>query len=215
MTVDSLPLVYFVDPTCSWCWGFAPVIDAIREKFGDGLPIQLVMGGLRPGTREPMEAAARDRTRSHWEHVHTASGQPFDFSFFDRQSFVYDTEPAARAVVVTRRGDPDRGLAYLRRVQAAFYSENLDVTDAQVLANLVVGLGLDREAFLEAFPTDEVKRETQQDFAIARRAGITGFPTLIAGTDGHGNYALVTQGFQSAKRIVPAIDRWLTLQRGG
>ncbi len=27
-------LVYVADPMCSWCWGFSPVIDAIRERFG-------------------------------------------------------------------------------------------------------------------------------------------------------------------------------------
>jgi putative protein-disulfide isomerase len=213
--MNALHLVYFADPMCSWCWGFSPVVEAIRAKYGESLPIRLIMGGLRPGTREPMDEAAKRSTRSHWEHVHEASGQPFDFSFFDRQGFVYDTEPAARAVVLARRDDPARGFDYLRRVHAGFYAENKDVTQVEILADLAGEIGFDRMAFLEGLHSDEAMRETQHDFVVSRRSGITGFPTLIAGTGSGGSYALVTQGFQSVERIVPAIENWLNLHRVG
>jgi len=77
-------LVYFADPMCSWCWGFSPVITAIRQHHGADLPIRLVMGGLRPGTKEPMSEASKREIRGHWEHVEAASGQPFDYGLFDR-----------------------------------------------------------------------------------------------------------------------------------
>jgi protein-disulfide isomerase-like protein with CxxC motif len=72
--------------------GFLPVISAIGEQFGEALPIRLVMGGLRPATMKPMDEASKVAVRSHWEHVHQASGQPFDFGFFERKIFVYDTQ---------------------------------------------------------------------------------------------------------------------------
>lgn len=211
----TLHLIYFADPMCSWCWGFSPAVEAIQAKYGATLPIRLIMGGLRPGTTDQMTEAAKQNTRSHWDHVHEASGQPFDYRFFDRQSFVYDTEPACRAVVAVRRHDPAGGLPYLRRVQAAFYAENQDVTDAGVLAGLASGLGFDRTAFLDEFAADEAKQETELDFAISRQTGVTGFPTLIAGKEGKPNYALITQGFQPAERILPAIDHWLGSQDAG
>src|SRR5215212_11330318 len=135
-------LIYIADPMCSWCWGFSPVIDAIRARFGDALPIRLILGGLRPGTTEPMHEKAKRTTREHWEHVREASGQPFDFAFFDREGFVYDTEPASRAVVVARRSA--WGLAMLRAVHRAFYAQNRDVTRAEVLADVAAEVGLDR-----------------------------------------------------------------------
>ena len=84
---------------CSWCYGFAPVIAALAERFEDRLPLQIVMGGLRAGNAEPMRAEDKDYIRGAWTQVDAATGQPFDMSFFDRESFVYDTEPACRAVV--------------------------------------------------------------------------------------------------------------------
>jgi putative protein-disulfide isomerase len=194
---------------CSWCWGFSPVIDAIAERFGEGLPIRLMLGGLRPGTTEPLDERAKASIREHWNHVNEASGQPFDFAFFAREGFVYDTEPACRAVVVARRGGMGPALRLLKSVHRAFYAENRDATDAAVLADVAAERGLDRDAFLQAFGSAEAKEATWTDFAIAQRAGITGFPTLLAGTAEGAPYTIVTQGFQPAERILPPLGRWL------
>jgi putative protein-disulfide isomerase len=206
-------LIYVADPMCSWCWGFAPVIDAIRERFGRDLPIRLIMGGLRPGTTKPMTEAAKRTTREHWEHVHEASGQPFDFTFFEREGFVYDTEPAAKAVVVVRRTGMDRALDLLKCLHFAFYAHNRDITDEAVLAELSSETGIDRRTFLQAFRTDEARQETWQDFAIAQKAGITGFPSLIARVDEEVEYSIVTLGYQPADRILPPLERWLEISR--
>lgn len=202
-------LVYFADPMCSWCWGFSPVIDAISEQFGPSLPIRLVMGGLRPWTKEPMTAHDRGDVRNHWQHVLEASGQPFDFAFFDRDRFVYDTEPPSRAVVVLRRRGMATGLAALRRIHHAFYAENRDVTDTDTLAGLAAELGVDPAEFRDEFGKEAALEETQGDFATAQSAGIRGFPTLIAGEGNDGQYALVTHGFQPGARILPALEQWL------
>ncbi|MBP8248113.1 MAG: DsbA family protein, partial [Phenylobacterium sp.] len=67
-------LIYFADAMCSWCYGFSPVIADIRKTFGRTLPIQLIMGGLRPGTEEPMTDKAKADLAGHWTHVTEASG---------------------------------------------------------------------------------------------------------------------------------------------
>ena len=75
-------IICVVDPMCSWCWGFSPVIDAIAETYGDKADISFVAGGLRPLTTEPMSESMKAEIRGHWEHVTEASGQSFDFDFF-------------------------------------------------------------------------------------------------------------------------------------
>ena len=201
-------LVYFADPMCSWCWGFSPVIDQLVERFGTELPIRLVLGGLRPGTTAPMDARERAEIRQHWEHVHEASGQPFDHRFFERDRFVYDTEPASRAVVVLRRRGMDVALAALQRIQRAFYAGNADVTDVDTLAAIAAGLGVDEAAFRDEFASVDAMNETRVDFMLAQSAGVRGFPTLVAGSGDGQRYALITHGFQPADRIVAAVERW-------
>ncbi len=202
-------LVYFADPMCSWCWGFSPVIEQIEQRFGDALPIRLVLGGLRPWTTQPMDAGDRADVRGHWEHVHEASGQPFDYGFFERPRFVYDTEPASRAVVVLRRRGMPTALAALRRIQRAFYAENRDVTQVDTLAALAAELGMDAGAFRDEYASQAAVDETRADFALAQGSGVRGFPTLIAGGGQDERYALITHGFQSAARILPALEQWL------
>jgi putative protein-disulfide isomerase len=208
----SEQLVYFADPMCSWCWGFSPVIEATRSRFGDELPVRLILGGLRPGTTEIMDEAAKRMIREHWEHVHEASGQPFDHAFFEREGFVYDTEPACRAVVAVRRQDAGAALAFLKHLHHAFYAGNQDVTERETLGVLAAEFGLDREIFVKAFDDEETISETRRDFAIARRAGITGFPTLLAGSNDEG-YAVVTPGYQSWQKVERLITAWLEQSR--
>jgi putative protein-disulfide isomerase len=207
--MDGLHFIYFADPMCSWCWGFAPVIERIDADYGDALPVRLVMGGLRPGTDQVMTQAAMEGLRPHWGHVHEASGQPFDDAFFARRDFVYDTDPAARAVVMVRREQPGRELAFLKRVQRAFYAENRDVTAIPVLAELAADFGVATDDFAERMAAEDLKQETWRDYATAQRAGVTGFPTLIAGPGAEGTFGVVTRGFQPAETVLPVIDRWI------
>src|SRR6185437_2496640 len=168
-------LIYFSDPMCSWCYGFSPVIEDIRRTFGRALPVRVVMGGLRPGTETPMTEEAKLEIADRWTHVHEATGLPFDGSGMSRPGFVYDTDPAARAVVVARREGEELAGAFLARTQRAFYDEGRDVTPAAVLGDLAEELRLDREPFLAAWTSDEAKQETWRDYAISQRAGVTGF----------------------------------------
>lgn len=207
--MDEPHLIYFSDPMCSWCYGFSPVISAIRQAFGAALPIRLVMGGLRPGTETPMTQQAREEVVGHWSHVHEATGLPFDGAALSREGFVYDTDPAARAVVVARRADPDMAIPYLIRAQQAFYAEGRDVTSGEVLGDLAAELGLDRDAFLQDWETEDARQETWRDYAVSQRAGVTGFPTLVAGPNADGAFGVVTRGYAPAEPVVGVLRDWI------
>ncbi len=205
---QGLKLVYFADPMCSWCYGFSPVIAALAERFEDRLPLQLVMGGLRAGNAEPMTAKDKDYIRSAWTKVGAATGQPFDMSFFDRETFTYDTEPACRAVVTARQLLPKLALAFMGRIQRAFYAENRDMTAADEIADVAEEAGLDRAQFAQAFAAPETQNNTFRDFLTAQELGIRGFPTLIAGSNDKG-YALLTNGYQPLENLAEPLERWL------
>jgi putative protein-disulfide isomerase len=206
--MDAPHLIYFSDPMCSWCYGFSPVVESIRATFGEGLPIRLVMGGLRPGTQRPLNEAGRAEIRSHWEHVREATGQPFSHDLLDREGFVYDTDPAARAVIVARREGHEMALTYLARAQAAFYAEARDVTQPDVLADLAEEVGMDRADFLAAWSEPDAKNETWGDYAVSQRAGVTGFPTLVAGPNAEGVYGVVTRGYAAGEPVLAALKEW-------
>jgi putative protein-disulfide isomerase len=167
------------------------------------------MGGLRPGTETAMTPEAKLEIADHWTHVHEATGLPFDGSGMSAPGFVYDTDPAARAVVVARHDGEEMAAAYLARAQRAFYAEGRDVTRGEVLGELAEELGLDREPFLEAWAGEAAKEETWRDYAISQRAGVTGFPTLVAGPNDEGVYGVVTRGFAPGDQVVTILKEWL------
>lgn len=206
MKLDRRPhLVYFADPMCSWCWGFSPVLADIEKQFS--LPIHLVMGGLRPGTKTPMNDQDKSSVREHWQHVHAMTGQPFDWIFFERSDFVYDTEPASRAVVMRRQG---KGLAAFHRIQKAFYAENRYVTSEKTLSMIASELDIEPEHFLESWHSEEIIEETRQDFSLTHESRVTGFPTLIAGVGNGQPYSLVTRGYQPREAIFQILEGWLS-----
>lgn len=202
-------LLYVADPMCSWCYGFAPVIRALAGHFGERLPVRLLMGGLRAGNTRPMRPEDKDYIRDAWTRVHAATGQPFAFAFFEREGFVYDTEPACRAVVTGRRLDPSRALTLMERIETAFYAQNRDVTASDTLAAVAGEAGYDTAAFSMALLSPESRNETFRDFLLAQELGIRGFPTLLAATGEEDRYALVTSGCRPLDGLLEALEAWL------
>lgn len=201
-------LLYVMDPMCSWCWGFAPVLDALAGRAAEqGVALHLVAGGLRPGTVQALDGTTREHILRHWQAVTARTGQPFRFEAALPEGFVYDTEPASRALVAARSLAPERVWPLVRAIQQAFYVEGRDVTRAATLAALAEQAGLPRQAFAAAFDSAEQRLATAADFRWAGDLGIAGFPTLLA--ERKGQLALLTNGYQPLERLAPLLDRWL------
>lgn len=200
-------LLYVMDPMCSWCWGFAPVAEALIAQAREaGVQTRLVLGGLRSGS-SALDASTRKYILEHWQAVAEATGQTFRFEGAMPDGFVYDTEPACRALVTARELDAGRGWALLKLIQGAFYEQGLDVTRAPQLVDLAEQAGFDRERFSAAFASVETRTTTTADFAWVQDLGIAGFPTLLA--ERNGQLALLTNGYQSLDRLQPLLGRWL------
>lgn len=203
----SARLLYVMDPMCSWCWGFSPVMEALADQAkAAGVPLHLVAGGLRRD-RVAIDAAARVRYLAYWQAVNAATGQMFDFDRGLPEGLVYDTEPACRALVTVRNLDSASAWPLARLIQQAFYSEGLDVTQAAVLVELAERAGIPRIEFAEAFDSVAMREATAADFAWVQDLGIAGFPTLLAERDGQ--LALLTNGYQPLEQLQPLLGRWL------
>lgn len=201
-------LLYVMDPMCSWCWGFAPVAEALsRQAAADGVAFHLVAGGLRAGHGAALDPNTRGYILGHWQTVQQTTGQPFRFDDALPEGFVYDAEPACRALVAARSLDEESAWPLVRAIQRAFYAEGRDVTQAAVLAGLAEAVGLPRIEFAAAFDSGEARDATAADFAWVQDLGIAGFPTLLA--ERNGQLALLTNGYQPLAELSPLLGRWL------
>ena len=197
-------LIYVGDPMCSWCWGVAPELDSLVERHPD-LPLRIVVGGLRPGpAAQTVDRRLAEYLAHHWEAVAERSGQPFDDSLLEREGWLYDTEPACRAVVTMRELAPDLTFDFFKRLQRAFYAEGIVLSDGDAIRPLVDEFEVDADRFMEGFDSEAAVKVTWQDFSLARSWGINGFPTILVR---HGDSAsIVARGYTSADEMSNRID---------
>ncbi|HSF85722.1 MAG TPA: DsbA family protein [Acidimicrobiia bacterium] len=192
---DALQLVYIGDPMCSWCWGFAPVLDRLVSEHD--LDLRIVVGGLRPGrAAQPLAGPLRAYLLQAWDAVAAASGQPFDPTALDSrpETWMYDTELPAVAVTTMRRIDPAAELAFFLALQRAFYADGVDITDAAVYPDLLSGFDVDAGDFADAMAAPEALRAAWDDFAAAQQLGATGFPTTLLSIEGR--YRMLAAGYR-------------------
>lgn len=200
-------VLFFGDPMCSWCWGFAPELKALAQHAQDQATSHIIMGGLRPGTVEPWDAQMRDYIRHHWQEVHKRTGQPFDFARFEDESFIYDTEPSARALVTVREQAPERALDMYEALQSAFYAHNQDITDIDVLSTLANACDVETSAFLRNFESPHMRQKVMQDYQRTRDFGIQGFPAVVCAEDGQ--YAILALGYRPYAAMQADFEAWL------
>lgn len=202
-------LLYIGDPMCSWCWGIAPHLERLKDHFKDHLNFSLVLGGLRPGGREPWDQAMKDFLRDHWNHVHEASGQPFNFELLDSDQFTYDTEPSCRAVRVVRDLAPLLEFDFFKLIQKSFYQENRDPGESEFYRPLCNQLEVRFDDFINKFQSEEYRDLVQQDFFYSHRLGVTGFPSVLLKTEME-TYA-VTLGYSHFDAMKHRVDRILEI----
>ena len=197
-------LLYVADPMCSWCYGFGPELAKLLARHPDA-ELDLAMGGLRPFNKEPATAQFREMLREHWRHVSTASGLPFSEAALDRSGFIYDTEPACRAVVTARALDAARAYPYLKAIQAAFYRDGRDMTDQEALADVAAECGYDHANFLAHLKSEAMRDAVREEFASVQSMGVSGFPTV--GVARGPQIYLVTSGYVGTEEMQKRLDQ--------
>lgn len=202
-------LIYIADPMCSWCYGFGPELTDLLQGLPE-VPIEIVVGGLRAYQEKALDDEQRATLQSHWQQVNDATGLPFVADLLNREGFVYNTEPACRAIVTARTLAPQTALPVLQAIQQAFYAQGRDVTSKDVLADVAAsamtqaGFAIDAAAFAQSWASEASILATHGDFELAKKWGVYGFPTLVL--ERNGELDLVTSGFVPMPALVEKLQ---------
>jgi len=193
-------LYFVVDPMCSWCWGFAPVIEEAREKLKDAYDITLVVCGLRTKGEMVWDEASKAYLKQQWKQVEQRTGQPFNDILFEKSYYDYDTYPACKAVVTVREllGE-DAAFTYLHTIQHAFYAQGIDISKTRLLYGYYEQLFGNSNKFAFMYGTGRIETLMHHDFAKARSMGATAFPSVvIVDESGH---MVCQKGYRSFNEI--------------
>jgi len=194
-------IIYIGDPMCSWCYGFAPEITKVKEAL-PGYDFKVVLGGLRPQGTETM-ADLGDFLEHHWKEIEKRTGLPINYGVIGDESFVLDTEPGSRAVVVAREMNPEIELDFFKAVQRAFYVDNKDMTSENTFTEIAKAFDLDTAVFKQKFNSEEARYNTRSDFQLAAEMGIKGFPSVVVRHNGQ--LYLAANGYREAEDLLKVI----------
>lgn len=207
MANPEIEFIYVGDTMCSWCWGFAPTIDALVDHYS--FPMRLVNGGLRPGPNsQVLDESLRGYLKNHWDQVAAASGQAFNDAVLAVDGWVYDTEYPARAVVTMRAHQPTSEFDWFKRLQKAFYADGLDITSPDPYGELLSDFAVDADEFLTDVNDEASRLAAWEDFEQAQVLQAQGFPTLLLRTGS--DMATVTRGYRSFGDIEPHLTSYLS-----
>ena len=79
----NINLVYAHDPMCSWCWGFAPTFDRIKNELPDEIELVMLLGGLAPDSDQPMPQQMQQYLQQTWKTIEAQiPGTQFNHAFW-------------------------------------------------------------------------------------------------------------------------------------
>ena len=185
-------LVMFSDYACPWCY----LGRARLQKAVEGLEQQPTL--IRPFPLNPDTPPEGLDLATHLAD----KGIELDAAFarltplMAAEGLEYpQAAPSARRIWSTRRaqelalwaeeqGDPARVEVLHDRLFRAYHVENLNVYELDVLERLTDEVGLDGTAGRAALERGDLVAARELSWRTARRAGITGVPTYVAGRYG-------------------------------
>ncbi|ARS34418.1 DsbA family protein [Pontibacter actiniarum] len=184
--MDNLPadisLLYVTNPMCAWCYGFTPVVRRLRALWQGRLHVQVLFGELQAHVKEPLQHEQKEQVALSWHRVQERTYLPFDYRFFIQRSFVFNTEPACRAMLCVRLLRPVLTLEVLRAMHSAFFVDNQDLKDPDVLVRLVRLFGIPENLFLTLFESEEIAQQLEDEFAFVDSIGASTYPSTYLNT---------------------------------
>lgn len=208
----DVEIIYVGDPMCSWCWGISPSLKKLRDHYKENnINFRIVVGGLRPGGGDPWDDQMKDFLRHHWQEVTERSGQQFGYKLFEKDSFNYDTEPPCRATVAARPFLGEKELEFFSAIKYKFYVESEDPGTEEFYKSICDEFGIDYQLFLDRFRSEEIRKETHDEFLLNRNWGVRGYPSVILKKVE--NLFFVANGFATFDQMKEEVDHILKQEK--
>ncbi|AXI07875.1 dithiol-disulfide isomerase [Oceanobacillus zhaokaii] len=179
----TIELYYVTDPICSHCWAIEPQFNRFLEQYGNYFNVHTVMGGLlekwgdgfadvQNGIAGPSDVAG------HWREVGDMTRMPIDGSLWYENPVTSSFTPS-RVFKVVQKHNEKLASVFLRRAREAVFAFNQNISNAEVLIELVNDLGLDGSAIVNEAEQPAGQKLLNEDFQLAASLGARGFPTII------------------------------------
>jgi putative protein-disulfide isomerase len=209
----AITLYYVHDPMCSWCWGFSPVWNQIKQELPQQIKLISWVGGLAPDSDEAMPQSMRDHLQATWKRISDViPGTQFNFDFWTLNTPRRSTYPACRAVIVARQM-ADKEDEMTLAIQHAYYLEAKNPSDLETLNEVAVSIGLDLEQFRQRMFSTELLQDFESELQSVRNIGVNSFPSLVL--ESGASRFNIPINYTSAEVVLQDIQRLLNSWKKG
>ncbi|MDF2153859.1 DsbA family protein [Vibrio sp. CAU 1672] len=173
----NIKLYYVHDPMCSWCWGYKPTIEKLKQQLPGVIQFEYVVGGLAPDTNLPMPPEMQQKLEEIWHQIERQLGTKFNYEFWSRCTPVRSTYQACRAVIAA--GFQDAYEPMLEAIQHAYYLRAMSPHDEATHRQLAQELGLDVVQFENDVHGSFLEGIFQDQLSLAKSLGVDSYPSLV------------------------------------
>ncbi|MGG3889518.1 DsbA family protein [Metabacillus fastidiosus] len=179
---EEINLYYVTDPICSHCWALEPVLNKFIEQYGHYFNMHTVMGGLLEswdGFADVSNGISKaSDVAGHWKEVGEHSRMPIDGSLWIDDP-VHSSYPPSRVFKIIQSMDHSLANVFLRKIREAVFVFNKNIAKDEVLITIVNELNLNGGKIVTEAASESAQSLLNQDFDLARKLGVRGFPTII------------------------------------
>lgn len=194
------------DYVCPFCYLEEPVLDRIREEFGERVEVDWRAFELRP---DPVPTLDPDGA-----YLHDIWGRAVYPMARERGMTLRlpPVQPRSRRALEAAEFAREQGRfdAMHTALFRAFFEEGRDLNDPEVLREVGAGVGLDPEELRRALDEGRYTSKVLADERLAHELGVTAVPTLLVGrADAPLERAEAVSGAQPYEQVRAAVERAL------
>lgn len=185
---ESYLLEIVSDTICPWCYIGKKNLEAALELIGDDIVFDKHWRPFELNPDMPRNGMDRKLYRSSkfgsWEKSQALdaqvkqAGASVGLAFHhDRMAMTPNT--LASHVLVRVADETGHQDAVVEAVFRAYFTDGLDVGKLDVLANIAVACGLDRQTVTQSLEDEALRADVKSEAAAPSQAGVSGVPSII------------------------------------
>jgi 2-hydroxychromene-2-carboxylate isomerase len=179
MSETKTPLEFYFDFSSPYGYLAAERIDELAAKYGRKVKWRPVLLGVifKATGAAPLTTVPLKGDYAKLDFVRSARFMGIRYNPPSR--FPLPTQMAARAYYWLHDRDCAMARAFAKAVYRAFFVEDRDVSDPEVVLAIVAAVGADRAAVAEAVESPEIKERLKAEVAAALEKGVFGSPFIL------------------------------------
>lgn len=152
-----------------------------REMDVDIVWKPIFLGGLLRDLNTTAPAFQNELKRSYLRKDLQRWSKKYQIPFSMPDEFPIMTVRPLRGVLHVMNRRPESLTPYINAVFTAYWVDNRDISERNVLEDIVESLELETESFFEDVQSEEIKQELKNRNDRAKERGVFGVPTFIVG----------------------------------